>query len=307
MPSRPSSPSTVHFAALVLVVSLGAGGCQKHAAEPFTAPAGVGGSSGDFVARLGTKGDFDRAAPNATASHGADSEAAPAADEGDRIAREVPRGLGTSFGEERSSSVIDSPFARGDSTPEALLSLFYNDLDGVRASAGRFGARANLESRVTTGDGLLAITLVDEGGRSLPAAEIEGRRYVIGNQGGAYRIGIENHSRDRFEVVGSVDGLDVIDGEQAALHKRGYILEPFSSVVIDGWRTSARTVAAFRFASIDDSYADRTGAPRDIGVIGVAFFGEHGAPIQRQTHNDDVGRRHDADPFPGRFAAPPRR
>jgi hypothetical protein len=270
---------------LALLVVLALAGCKGRSAPDFTASPASSPPRTSSIAGVDAK-----------------TEAAPLADE-DRVAREAaPRGLGTQFGEERSSAVVDAPFTRASSSPDALLSLFYNDLDGVRATAGRLGARGSLESRMITGDGLLAITLIDDNGRSLPAADIDGRRYVIGNQGQAYRIGVENHSRDRFEVVGSVDGLDVIDGDTAALHKRGYIVEPFSSLVIDGWRTSSDTVAAFRFAEIEDSYADRTGKPRDIGVIGVAFFGEQNAP-----GFDDPRRRHAADPFPGRFAAPPRR
>lgn len=293
------------LAALGLLVTLALAGCRSHHKEAASsAPPAAAFGGGEKHAQLGTRADPGDA-PQATTSAPTTARdfRSEAGDEGeDRIAREAPRGLGTQFGEERFSNVVDSPFVRASSSPDALLSLFYDDLDGVRASAGRFGARANLESRVITGDGLLAITLIDDNGRSLPAADVDGRRYVIGNQGQAYRIGVENHSRDRFEVVSSVDGLDVIDGEMAALHKRGYIVEPFSSLVIDGWRTSTETVAAFRFAAIEESYADRTGQPRDIGVIGVAFFGE-----QARRGFDDVGRRHDADPFPGRFAAPPRR
>lgn len=290
------------LAALGLLVTLALAGCRSHKEAGSSSAPAVDFGGGEKVARLGTRADPGDA-PSATTSAPATERDFGMADEGeDRVAREAPRGLGTQFGEERFSNVTDSPFTRASSSPDALLSIFYNDLDGVRATAGRFGARANLESRVITGDGLLAITLIDDNGRSLPAADVEGRRYVIGNQGQAYRIGVENHSRDRFEVVGSVDGLDVIDGETAALHKRGYIVEPFSSLVIDGWRTSTETVAAFRFAAIEDSYADRTGQARDIGVVGVAFFGE-----QDRRGLDDVGRRHNADPFPGRFAAPPRR
>lgn len=295
-------PSTARALAFCFVVPL-ATACYKH--EPEHAAAPGDGDGRERVAQLGTRGDFGGAPQRApTAARDFEEAAdAPATELGeDRIARETPRGLGTSFGEQRSSAVVDAPFTRASSSPDALLSLFYNDLDGVRDAAGSFGARGNLESRVTTGDGLLAITLVDDSGRSLPAADVGGHRYVIGNQGEAYRIGIENHSRDRFEVVGSVDGLDVIDGETAALHKRGYVVEPFSSLVIDGWRTSTESVAAFRFAAIDDSYADRTGKPRDIGVVGVAFFGEEARNLR-----DDAHRRHGADPFPGRFAAPPRR
>ena len=66
-------------------------------------------------------------------------------------------------------------------------------------------------------------------------------------------------------------------------------------MTIDGWRTSMSTVAAFRFSEIQDSYADRKGKGRNVGVIGVAFFGEKDYRNRREMR-----RRDTANPFPGR-------
>ena len=52
-----------------------------------------------------------------------------------------------------------------------------------------------------------------------------------------------------------------------------------------------------------DSYAARKGNARNVGVIGVAFFHEEGS--RWPWTNQEVDRRHDADPFPGRYADPP--
>jgi hypothetical protein len=59
---------------------------------------------------------------------------------------------------------------------------------------------------------------------------------------------------------------------EADFSKRGYLIDPYTSFVIEGWRTGDDTVAAFRFSDMDSSYAGRTGKSRNIGVIGVAFF-----------------------------------
>lgn len=254
--------------------------------------------------QLATRGDFRDAPPmrskSASPSPGTDFDSSAMRSE-EREA-EDSRGLGTSFGEQRFSAVVDAPFVRASSVPDVELAVFYNDDSGVRAAAGRIATHGNagLESRVTSPDGLVALSIVDDAGRSFPAAQLDARRYAIGSEGQAYRIGIENHGGTRLEVVASVDGLDVIDGDDAGFHKRGYIVDAFSSVVIDGWRTSGQTVAAFRFSGIADSYADRTGRPRNIGVVGAAFFREQGA-----FDDDALRRRHDADPFPGRFTPPP--
>lgn len=255
--------------------------------------------------QLATRGDFGppaNAAPRDAEIAANAPSPSPGFDAAEAVRRPEPRGLGTSFGEQRFSAVVDAPFVRASNIPDVELALHYNDLDGVRSAAGSIAvdSRGGLESRVTSPDGLVALALVDDAGRSFPAAQLDGRRYAIGRDGEAYRIGVENHSDARLEVVASVDGLDVIDGDDAGFHKRGYIVDAFSSVVIDGWRTSGQSVAAFRFSSIDDSYADRTGRPRNIGVVGAAFFREQGA-----FDTGDLRRRHDADPFPGRFAPPP--
>jgi hypothetical protein len=287
-----------------LVVTLGlltAAGCAKRAphGDVVASPAAGGGSE-----RLATRGDFAGPAEPGDAPSFADASptsTAPARDFDEGLSRRAePRGLGTSYGEQRFSSVVDAPFRRARSTPDVELAVFYNDLDSVRDAARTLAsdARGSLESRVTSGDGLVALSVIDDSGRAFPAAQLDGRRYAIGSDGAAYRLGIENHTGGRLEVVASVDGLDVVDGDDAGFHKRGYIVDAFSSVVIDGWRTSGDTVAAFRFSSTADSYADRTGRPRNIGVIGAAFFGE-------ERPDDDAWRRHGADPFPGRFAPPP--
>jgi hypothetical protein len=190
-------------------------------------------------------------------------------------------------------------FRRADaSRPDTLLSLRYNDAEGVNQMAqwktGQYPQRANYQS------GALALSLRDDAGNTLPGGQIGGDVYAVGEAGARYTIGVENHSGQRYEVVASVDGLDVIDGGEADFTKRGYLIDPYTSFVIEGWRTGDDTVAAFRFSDMDNSYAGRTGKPRNIGVIGLAFFREEG-----QAPYDELRRRDQADPFPNRYAPPP--
>lgn len=118
------------------------------------------------------------------------------------------------------------------------------------------------------------IDLVDEAMQPLQSFAHQGRRYVLGATGARYFVRIVNPTPVRVEAVVSVDGLDAIDGRSASLAKRGYLIAPYGDVTIDGWRTSLEAVAAFRFSSVRDSYAGRTGRDRNVGVIGVAFFQE---------------------------------
>ena len=106
-----------------------------------------------------------------------------------------------------------------------------------------------------------------------------GESYVLGQLGSRYTLRVSNHTARRMEAVVSVDGRDAIDGRPADFrNKRGYLVPPWGSVDIDGWRISRAQAAAFRFSSVPDSYAARTGSARDVGVIGVAVFPERTPP-----------------------------
>ena len=109
-----------------------------------------------------------------------------------------------------------------------------------------------------------------------------GETYVLGELGARYTLRILNHTGRRIEAVASVDGRDVVDGHAADFrNKRGYLVPAWGQVDIDGWRLSRAEVAAFRFSSVADSYAARTGSAREVGVIGAAIFPERYLPRPR--------------------------
>jgi hypothetical protein len=119
-----------------------------------------------------------------------------------------------------------------------------------------------------------SLEVVDESGRALPTFQHRGRTYVLGTHGARYLLRIRNQSGGRIEVVASVDGRDVVDGRPASVTKPGYLVDPWGEVTIDGFRLSTEAVAAFRFSTVDASYAARMGDARDVGLIGVAVFAE---------------------------------
>ena len=119
-----------------------------------------------------------------------------------------------------------------------------------------------------------SVEAVDESGRALPTFEHRGRTYVLGNLGQRYLLRFHNGTPRRVEVVASVDGRDVVDGRPSGLQKRGYVVEPWGELTVDGFRTSQDSVAAFRFSTVSRSYAARKGDARDVGVVGVAVFPE---------------------------------
>lgn len=93
--------------------------------------------------------------------------------------------------------------------------------------------------------------------------------------GTEYQLYIRNHSRDvNYEIVATVDGLDVLNGKPGSLNNNGYIVNAGDSLAIKGFRKDKNTEAAFQFADIDESYAANSvqGDVRNVGVIGFAAF-----------------------------------
>jgi hypothetical protein len=214
-------------------------------------------------------------------------------------------GLGTTWGETRSSRVQSTAFDRDHyNHPATVATLRYDDRQGLRAQAGHLTGDDRLDGVDLLG-GQVSVRLLDAGGRPLDHFRQHADHYVEGHRGERYLIEIENHGPDRFEAVATVDGLDVMDGQRGSLAKRGYVLHAFGTVRIDGFRQNMDEVAAFRFGAVGDSYAALKGDDANVGVIAVALFGERG--WQRSRRAREAERRREANPFPGQFAAPPPR
>jgi hypothetical protein len=198
-------------------------------------------------------------------------------------------GLGTVWGENRESRTRRVSFERAGEQPFAVASIHYDDRDGVQEMAARDRlAEWRPNGQIPLRAGLVA-AVVDGEGVPLPSLITGERAYVVGSAGDRYSLVVENQTDRRCEVVASVDGLDVIDGERAQIDKRGYVIPPHQRLVIDGFRRSDSVVAAFRFGTVADSYAARSGLERDVGVIGFAFFAERA--------DDEVDLRKTARPF----------
>ena len=113
----------------------------------------------------------------------------------------------------------------------------YNDAQGVGAHAAYLGASPQ-PLEVYAGDGSLVGRAGRRRGPHPARLTAGGRTLIVGDDGARYRIVVRNGTTARFEVVASVDGLDVIDGKPADPNRRGYIVDPHDTLVIDGFRTS---------------------------------------------------------------------
>ena len=123
--------------------------------------------------------------------------------------------------------------------------------------------------------GPVALSIIDrDEGADLDQYPHRGQRWVAGAPGHRYSVRMENRGGQRVLVVLSVDGVNAITGQTASPSQSGYVLEPWQSSEITGWRKSNAEVAQFVFTRQSDSYASRTGRPDNVGVIGIAVFNE---------------------------------
>jgi hypothetical protein len=122
---------------------------------------------------------------------------------------------------------------------------------------------------------LVDVQIVDRSqGQALPVWRHRGADWVAGQPGNRYAVQLVNRTGARVLVVLSVDGVNAVTGETAGVGQSGYVLGPWQSAEITGWRKSEREAAAFYFTSLADSYAARTDRPDNVGVIGAAVFRE---------------------------------
>lgn len=226
-------------------------------------------------------------------------------------AQERP-GLGTSWGEQRESWVEPVPFARASAgRPSQQARIYYNDHEGTNAMLDFLGGPSRASDGLqSVAGGLLRFGLRAGNGAWIECHEARGRRIATAERTARYEIVLKNDDRRAVEVVVSVDGLDAMDGKPASFQKRGYVLAPFETLAVEGFRTSQATVAAFRFGTMFDSYGQRRhGNATNAGVIGVAVFEgkRRNSPAEPATRDDHAWRATGARPAGSGhdFATPP--
>ena len=143
---------------------------------------------------------------------------------------------------------------------------------------------------------LVDLSVVDrDTGATLQTWNHHGRCYIPGEPGHRYAVRMSNRTGERVLVVLSVDGVNAVTGQTAGSDQAGYVLGPWESAEITGWRKSYSDVAQFVFTALEDSYAARTGRPDNVGVIGIAVFRErHVEPVYTQPYSPPVAERDDS-------------
>jgi hypothetical protein len=162
----------------------------------------------------------------------------------------------------------------GEATPENEMKCIAFGV--LLIGLGVFGVRTNAHAAGRLAD----VQIIDrDTGSVLPTYRSHGEYWVAGRPGARYSIMIQNHRGARILAVTAVDGINVISGETGAWGQSGYVFSPGESYEIAGWRKSNAEIAAFNFTAASNSYAERTGRPANVGVIGVALFLERPARV----------------------------
>lgn len=153
---------------------------------------------------------------------------------------------------------------------------------------------------------LVRVDIVDrDSGAVLTAHPHAGEAWIAGRPGHHYAVRLTNTTGERVLAVVSVDGINAVTGQTADPSQAGYVLAPWQSTEITGWRKSLDDVARFVFTELPDSYAARTGRRDHIGVIGVAAFRERRrAPHRRSPPIAGAPAAADAAATAGRAHAP---
>lgn len=132
-------------------------------------------------------------------------------------------------------------------------------------------------------------------GNAVASYAHEGRTYVEAREGTEYALHLKNNNPFRVKAVLSVDGVNVVNGDAATgdRDETGYILEPYQSTTIKGYRLDNDSVAAFRFVKAEGGYAKaEKGMTGTTGVIGLRVWREKPpapapapAPIIKEVHH----------------------
>lgn len=178
--------------------------------------------------------------------------------------------LGTQWGDEMSSKLTIVDLERVSDVLDSV-DVFY--------SAKESGKKVNSIALLS---GQIQMSVIDDRGRALPTFRKGNSYYIQGTSGQSYRLKYTNSSKKTYEVVASVDGLDVLTGTSASQYDNGYVLEPKGTLIIEGFRKDENTVASFTFSAPEASYANHNdqGDINNTGVIGTALF-ELQAPARK--------------------------
>ncbi len=172
--------------------------------------------------------------------------------------------LGTRWGDDISSSVTEVDLTRVSNTPLAEAQIRY-------ANKNYRGREIN---SISLASGQVSLSILDDQHQPLPLYREGQNYYLAGRNGQSYQLHYTNNSNQTYEIVASVDGLDVINGQSASRRHSGYVLYPHSTLSIEGFRKSDSAVASFTFSQPEEAYAanSQSGSIYNTGIIGSVIY-----------------------------------
>jgi hypothetical protein len=111
-------------------------------------------------------------------------------------------------------------------------------------------------------------------GRQATEYQHNNETFIEGREASEFTLRLINPFKyARCKAVVSVDGLSIMDGQQASDESTGYILSNDQAINIKGWRISDDEVRKFFFSNINGSYSAKSGQGTvNTGVIAVKYF-----------------------------------
>lgn len=174
--------------------------------------------------------------------------------------------LGTKWGEDINSSVHNVSASRLTESPYDTVTIHYR--------GERIPSSVYTQSYIPLLP--IEVKVIGENGQPMPIYRDRQGKYILSaSERMRYAIHIANNDKTKsFEVITTVDGLDVLNGQAGSYQNSGYLVRPGKQLEIEGFRKNNTQVAAFRFAAPEASYVNQNmqGEERNIGVIGVAIF-----------------------------------
>ena len=198
--------------------------------------------------------------------------------------------LGTKWGDEVTSHVTEVNLKRLSDQPIAESQVRY-------ANKQYQGKTVN---SISLAAGKISFSIVDDADAVLPLFREGQSYYLAGQDGQSYQLKYENHTDSTFEVVASVDGIDVLDGSTASRTNSGYVLHPHSEMKIEGFRKSDSAVASFTFSKPEDAYAanSNNGLIQNTGIIGTVIY-----QLETPDSKDEINDSSKYAPAPKAFPA----
>ena len=151
----------------------------------------------------------------------------------------------------------------------------------------------------------VGMSIIDDNNNKWSLFKQDDEINMLGEEGKSYQLYYVNYSRNTYEIVATVDGLDVINGKAGSLNNNGYILRPFRTLSIKRFPKNDSEVAAFTFSQASKAYANHTDevSANNIGVIGTAIFLLETSYEHKELSNPNA---FPVDSHDSKYAKPPR-